>query len=66
MNKLKLFVWTGFCPDWSDGLAFAIAENIQQAKKLVEEKRGFEIYDWGDLEIKELNIPFAMSVSGGG
>jgi len=62
---MKLYVWTGYSPDWSDGLAFAIAENEVEAKKLIEEKRGFEIYTWGELEIHELNIPYANQVNGG-
>ena len=28
-DTLKLFVWEGFCPDYTDGLAFAIAETVQ-------------------------------------
>lgn len=63
---LKLFVWTGFSPDYSGGLAFAIAEDAVQAMKLVEDDRGFEVYTWGDLTIHELNTPFAKCVSGGG
>ena len=64
--KLKLFVWTGFCPDYSDGLAFAIAEDAEQAMNMIVEDRGIEVYTWGDLKIHDLNTPFAKCVSGGG
>lgn len=64
-NRLKLFIWTGFSPDYSSGLAFAIAKDEMEAKILVEEKRGCEIYDWGTLEIRPINRRVARSVSGG-
>lgn len=66
IKNMKLFVWTGFSPDCTSGIAFAIAENAEQAMKLVEEDRGYEIYTWGNLEIHDLNSPFAKSVPGGG
>ena len=65
-SKLKLFIWTGFCPDYSDGLAFAIARDETDARKLVEKDRGFGVYDWGELEIKPLSRRIARSVSGSG
>ena len=30
---LRLFVWDGFCPDYTSGLAFAIAEDETDARK---------------------------------
>lgn len=65
-NHLKLFIWTGFSPDYTNGLAFAIAKDETDAKKLVEKERGYDIYDWGDLEIKPLTRRIARSVCGGG
>lgn len=64
--KLKLFVWTDYCPDYTGGLAFAIAKDETEARRLVGEKRGFTVSHWGDLEILELNNPVAREVSGGG
>ena len=29
--KLKLFIWDGFCPDYTGGLAFAIAKDEEEA-----------------------------------
>ncbi len=65
-TKLKLFVWTGFSPDYTDGLAFAIAEDTEEAMKLIEEDRDFEVYQWGKLKIYPLNQKIAKSVDGGG
>lgn len=66
-RKLKLYVWTGFCPDYTDGLAFAIAESEEKARKLVEpdaDRRAF--ITWGTLEVFGLNEPRAFAVWGGG
>lgn len=66
-SKLKLFIWTDFCPDHTSGLAFAIAADEAEARKLVEKDRGSTpIYDWGDLEVRRLDQRCARSVSGGG
>jgi hypothetical protein len=40
--KLKLYVWEDFRPDWTEGLAFAIAENIEEAEQILFEKMGVE------------------------
>jgi len=64
-SKLKLFIWTDFEPNYSGGLAFAIAKDEADAKKLIREEHGFEIRDWGTLEIRSLCYRFAQSVGGG-
>lgn len=64
--RLKLFIWTDFSPDYTGGLAFAIAKDETEAKKLVEKDRGYGVYTWGDLEIKPISRRIARSVSGGG
>jgi len=64
-NNLKLYVWTDFCPDYSGGLAIAIARSETDARHLITEERGYEIYDWGELTIHSLSRRFAVSVSGG-
>lgn len=63
---LKLYVWTGFSPDYTDGLAVAIASDPEHARKLVVVAHGYEPTDWGTLSIHELDVPVAFSVSGGG
>lgn len=64
---MKIFVWQGFCPDYTDGLAFAVAETVEQARELViAERGGYGPYEWGALSIYEITEPIAFSVSGGG
>lgn len=59
-KELKLFAWTGFCPNYTCGLAFAVARNLKEAKLLVQTKYGdTKVRDWGDLSIHELNEPCA-------
>lgn len=64
--KKKLFVWTHFNPDYSSGLAFAIAKDETEARKLVLEKMGYKPMDWGDLTVYPLSKKLAFAVSGGG
>lgn len=65
---LKLFVWVGFAPDYSDGLAFAIAQDEAQARRLVIQAylNGCEPGTWGELTVKSLKEPTAFAVGGGG
>jgi hypothetical protein len=65
-NRLRLYVWEGFCPDYTGGLAFAIAEDETTARKLVEKRRGSPVYEWGTLRIYPLTKRIARCVSGGG
>ncbi len=66
MKNRKLFVWTGFCPDYSNGLAFAIAKDETDARKLVEQQMGYCPSVWGELKIHPLNerTRFAAGVHG--
>ena len=66
MNKLKLFIWSDFSPDYTPGLAFAIAKDETEARKLVTKEHGYEPYEWGDLEIRRLDHRVARCVTGGG
>jgi hypothetical protein len=62
---MKLYVWTQFEPDYSDGLAFAIASSEREAQMLVLKERGYNVYDWGILKVYPLDQRIAMSVPGG-
>lgn len=64
-SNLKLFIWTDFSPNYTSGLAFAIAKDEAEARKLIEKERGFEVYTWGELEIRRIDQRVARSVSGG-
>jgi hypothetical protein len=63
--KLKLFVWDDFNPDYSSGLAFAIAETEEEAKELVEKERGRSAYEWGCVKVFPIDEKVAFSVGGG-
>ena len=65
MVKLRLFVWNDFCPDYTSGLAFAIARDEKDARKLIEREQGFTISEWGDLRVYPLTKRHAECVSGG-
>lgn len=64
-EALRLYVWRGFCPDYTDGLAFAIAENETQARELVEKANGMRVWTWGNLTVYDV-APIAECVCGGG
>jgi hypothetical protein len=65
-QKLKLFVWDSFSPDWSSGLAFAIASSEEKAKKIIIKKLGHVPYEWGDVEVYSLNKSIGFGRHGGG
>ena len=64
-NRLKLFVWEDFSPDYTSGLAFAIARNEKEARKKVE-ARGFDVMIWGNLSVHPISRTVAFAVTGGG
>jgi len=65
-TKLKLYIWKDFCPDYTSGLAFAIAKDETETRKLVEKQTGLWIHDWGELEVRPLSRRIARAVTGGG
>lgn len=77
-RKLKLYVWTGFQTDYTEGLAVAIARDEKQARKKVAEAyctwakdketltRWAQQADWGTLTVYPLNKPQAYAICGGG
>ena len=66
MNTLKLFVWPSFCPNYHDGLAFAIASTEEEAKDLIRAKMQLALPD--DVEEEEweeqLSAPMAYDCWG--
>ena len=34
-KRMRLFIWNGFCSDYTDGLAFAISKNEKEARKQI-------------------------------
>jgi hypothetical protein len=45
-NQLNLFVWTEICPDYTEGVAIAIAETEAQAKEIVNQAKKAGERDW--------------------
>ena len=50
-KKLNLYIWTEFQPDYSNGLAFAIAETVEEAQEMITAQQDLEIDNWGKLTI---------------
>ena len=65
-EKLRLFIWTDYAPNYTGGLAFAIAKNETDARKQVIKKTGYEPDSWGDLKIKPLTRRTCEVCTGGG
>ena len=66
MAKRKLYVWEGFCPDYTDGLAFAIAKDEVEAREIIIKEMDYEPSTWGILSIHSVKESFGKAVSGGG
>ena len=65
-KTLMLYVYTDFCPDYTGGLAFAIATSKAEAKNLIAAKCDtVNIYDWGVLHVLPLTEVHAFCVLGG-
>ena len=65
-SKLQLYVWKGFAPDYTDGLAFAIAKDEVEAREIiVRELSDYSVVVWGELSIHPLNKSFGKAVLGG-
>jgi hypothetical protein len=65
-KELKLFVWNDFCPDYTSGIAFAIASTEDEARRLIVKECKCEPYTWGTLSKHRLGRKFADCVFGGG
>ena len=66
VSKLRLFIWRGFAPDYTDGLAIAVAKDEAEARKMIIEDRGYNPREWGELEVLRTEQRAAASVAGGG
>ncbi len=65
-NKMKLYVWTGFSPDWTGGIAFALATSEARARGQIIEGFGYNPSEWGTLNVYSASKPFAAAIAGGG
>jgi CO dehydrogenase/acetyl-CoA synthase delta subunit len=68
--KMKLFIWKGVLFDYTDGVVFALAKNVEDARQVVLQS----VEDWarksvseamsGDPEVHEK--PYGFALWGGG
>jgi len=66
-KKLKLFVWDDYAPDYSPGLAFAIAEDSEQARDMIEKDVGYRNDSLSATpDTYDLTTPVVYACSGGG
>jgi hypothetical protein len=63
---LQLYVWTAFNPDYTDGLAVALAHSEPEAQDLIDKYLGSYYHNWGILTVYPLTTPIGVAVSGGG
>ena len=64
---MKLYVWQNFEPDASPGIAFALAESEDEAKKAITASYIKDwIIEWGDLSIHDIDVPISFYLFGGG
>jgi len=69
-KKLKLFVWENIRRDYTAGIGFAMAHNIEEARQKIKEQS--EDWEWeaykGELmdEPKIYDKPYGTWISGGG
>ena len=62
----RLYVWREFAPDYKSGLAVAVAESVDEAKRLVVGQLGFRPDDWGPVTTYTLSETVAAwAVTGG-
>ena len=64
MRKLKLYVWDKWSPNYTDGMAFAIAESVEEAQSLIREQG--DTCTWGPVQEFELESGIAFICYGGG
>ena len=63
---MKLFLWTEVLTDYSDGVMFALANSVDEARELI--KKGCDYIPDYELEKepKIIDSPFGFSMWGGG
>lgn len=65
--KLKLYVWECFAINFSCGLAFAVAENVERARVLLTQQDSDIASDLAaEPDVYELDKPIGFFVVGGG
>lgn len=65
-QELKLFVWTQFRPDYSSGLAVAIAHTMEEAIERIKEEKDIGDDAWGPVQVFPIDQTRVFAVCGGG
>ena len=65
MPDLKLFVWRQFAPDYENGLAFAIAHDEREARRLIVDNLDYDPADWGPCDVHDITQPIGAACAGG-
>jgi hypothetical protein len=66
-RKLKLYVWYGFNPCYTGGLAFALAYTKAEAQAaILKVRKGLGVENWGTLRVHRVEAGRAEAISGGG
>ena len=65
---MKLYVWEGVLTDYTDGIMFALANNEDEARKLILDTRDWDCRVETDLEATPdvYDSPVGFSLAGGG
>jgi hypothetical protein len=66
-RTLKLFVWKGVLCDYTSGVMFALAHDVEEARKVIQECNP-NIHNFGEL-IEEPEVyekPYGYALWGGG
>ncbi len=65
-TNLKLFVWEGVLTDYTHGMVCVLAEDLEQAIKLIKEKDDVAAGCMDMSNVKVIEKPEAFVVWGGG
>ena len=52
---MNVYIWRQFAPDYSNGLAVAIAADEAKAQSLVIDQMQYSPSDWGPVEVYSLD-----------
>lgn len=67
-TKLKLYVWEGVFTDYTSGIAFAMARDVDHARRLIAKEMGLTESDKSELctTPKAYSCPHGGGCRGGG
>ena len=65
-QKLKLFIWENILTDWQFGIAFALAPDVETARKMLLEECDYLPAEDLAKEPKVCSEPVAYVLAGGG